>query len=239
MPISAQSVIRRATDALQDPTSIRWPVDELVRWLNDAQRAIVKIRPDALNTMVAFRCSLGSRQSLKSATATGGNAPLAAAPAKLIEIPRNVAATSSKRAVTMVPRHILDAQLPGWHALAPSVNIDHYMFDPRDPTTFYTYPPASDVAELEVMYSAYPTDITEPAPGGTFSSVTGNLALADIYADDVLNLVLSRCYSKDAEYTANAALADKYMAMVTASLGAEIAATLAVQPQAKPGAATT
>ena len=40
-------------------------------------------------------------------------------------------------------------------------------------------------------------------------------------------------------FCANAVLADKYMAMATASLGAEIAATLAVQPQAKPGAAAT
>ncbi len=232
MPISAQSVIRRATDVLQDPTSIRWPVDELVRWLNDAQRAIVKVRPDALNITTTMALALGSRQDLDNAT-------LSPPPAKLIEITRNLAATSSKRAITKVDRHIMDRQLPGWHAMAPTVNIDHYMFDPRDPKTFYVYPPAAATAQLEVMYSAYPTDIAEPAPGGTFASVTGNLALADIYADDVLNLVLSHCYNKDAEYTANAALADKYMAMATASLGAEIAATLAVQPQAKPGAATT
>lgn len=231
MPISAQSVIRRATDVLQDPTSIRWPVDELVRWLNDAQRAIVKVRPDALNITTTMALALGSRQDLD-------NAVLSPPPAKLIEITRNLAATSSKRAITKVDRHIMDRQLPGWHAMAPTVNIDHYMFDPRDPKTFYVYPPAAATAQLEVMYSAYPTDIAEPAPGGTFASVTGNLALADIYADDVLNLVLSRCYNKDAEYTANAVLADKYMAMATASLGAEIAATLAVQPQAKPGAAT-
>ena len=232
MPISAQSVIRRATDVLQDPTSIRWPVDELVRWLNDAQRAIVKVRPDALNITTTMALALGSRQDLDNAT-------LSPPPVKLIEITRNLAATSSKRAITKVDRHIMDRQLPGWHAMAPTVNIDHYMFDPRDPKTFYVYPPAAATAQLEVMYSAYPTDIAEPAPGGTFASVSGNLALADIYADDVLNLVLSRCYNKDAEYAANAALADKYMAMATASLGAEIAATLAVQPQAKPGAAAT
>lgn len=39
MPIPAQSVIRRAVETLQDNTSIRWPVGELVRYLNDGQRA--------------------------------------------------------------------------------------------------------------------------------------------------------------------------------------------------------
>ena len=231
MTIHAQSIVRRATDLLQDQTSVRWPVNELVRWLNDAQRAIVKVRPDALNITTTMALALGSRQDLD-------NANLSPPPAKLIEITRNMAATSTKRAITQVPRHILDRQLPGWHAMAPTVNIDHYMFDPRDPKTFYVYPPATSAAQLEVMYSAYPTDIAEPAPGGTFASVTGNLALADIYADDVLNLVLSRCYNKDAEFAANAVLADKYMAMAMASLGAEISATLMVQPQAKPGAGT-
>jgi len=176
MSISAQSIIRRATDLLQDQTSVRWPANELVRWLNDAQRAIVKVRPDAMNTTTTFRCSQGSRQSLASATANAGISALSPAPSKLIEITRNVAASSAKKAVRLVPREILDAQTPGWHSISPSVDILHYMFDPRDPRTFYTYPPATTAAELEVMYSAYPTDIVEPADGALYTDVTGNAA---------------------------------------------------------------
>jgi len=236
MSISAQSIIRRATDLLQDQTSVRWPANELVRWLNDAQRAIVKVRPDAMNTTTTFRCSQGSRQSLASGTANAGASPLSPAPSKLIEITRNVASTSAKKAVRLVPREILDAQTPGWHSITPSVDILHYMFDPRDPRTFYTYPPATSAAELEVMYSAYPTDITEPADGALYGDVTGDLSLPDIYADDVLNLIMYRAYSKDSEYAGNAERAGSYLNVVTASLGAEIAATMAVKPQMKPGA---
>jgi len=234
MTILAQSIIHRATDLLQDQTSVRWPANELVRWLNDAQRAIVKVRPDAMNTKAPFRCELGTRQSLKSATATGGLTPLTPAPAKLIEITRNLAATSAKKAVRLVPREILDAQTPGWHGITPVVDVLHYMFDPRDPTAFYVYPPATILAELEVMYSAYPTDITEPADGALYTAVTGNLSLPDIYADDVLNLIMAKAYSKDSEYAGNEARAAGYMNMVTASLGAEIAATIAVAPKQKP-----
>jgi len=229
MTISAQSIIHRATDLLQDQTSVRWPANELVRWLNDAQRAIVKVRPDAMNTTATMTLAAGSRQDLD-------NANLTPPPAKLIEITRNMAATSNKGAVRLVPRQILDAQTPGWHNLSGSVNILHYMFDPRDPKTFYVYPPATTAAQLEVMYSAYPSDITEPAEGSLYTAVTGNLSLPDIYSDDVLNLILYRAYSKDSEYAGNSERAAGYLGVVTQSLGAEIAATMAIQPQLKPGA---
>lgn len=224
MTISAQSIIRRATDLLQDQTSVRWPVSELVRYFNDAQRTVVKLRPDAMNTTRTMTLEAGSLQNLK-------NGNLSPVPAKLIEISRNLAATSTKQAVRLVPRNILDAQTPGWHNLAGAVTVMHYMFDPRNPTAFYVYPPATTLAQLEVMYAAYPTDIAEPADGAQYGAVTGNMSLPDIYADDVLNLVMFRAYSKDSEYAGNTERAAGYLAMVTASLGAEIAATLAVGPK--------
>ena len=224
MTIAAQSIIQRATDILQDQTSVRWPVNELIRWLNDAQRAIVKVRPDAMNTTATMTLAAGSRQDLDNAEMT----PL---PAKLIEITRNMAATSTKGAVRLVPRQILDAQTPGWHNLPGNVNILHYMFDPRDPKTFYVYPPATVLAQLEVMYAAYPTDITVVADGSLYTAVTGNISLPDIYADDILSLILAMSYAKDSEYAGNEQRAASWMAKATASLGAEIAATIAVAPK--------
>jgi len=224
MTTTAQSIIQRATDLLQDQTSIRWPVRELIRWLNDAQRSIVKARPDAMNTTATVTLAAGTRQDLD-------NMSLTPPPAKLIEITRNMAATSTKGAVTLINRKILDAQTPGWHNVTSGVNVIHYMFDGRDPKTFYVYPPATTLAQLELMYSAYPTDIADVADGVTYTAVTGNLSLPDIYADDVLNLVMYRAYSKDSEYAGDPNKAAAYLQMVTASLGAEVAATVAVGPK--------
>jgi hypothetical protein len=81
------------------------------------------------------------------------------------------------------------------------------------------------------MYSAYPTDIAVVADGSLFSAVTGNVSLPDIYADDLLNYVMAKCYQKDSEFAGNEQRAAAYLSMVTASLGAEIAATLAVAPK--------
>jgi len=224
MTTTAQSIIQRATDLLQDQTSIRWPVRELIRWLNDAQRSIVKARPDAMNTTATVTLAAGTRQDLD-------NMSLTPPPAKLIEITRNMADTSTKGAVTLINRKILDAQTPGWHNVTSGVNVIHYMFDGRDPKTFYVYPPATTLAQLELMYSAYPTDIADVADGVTYTAVTGNLSLPDIYADDVLNLVMYRAYSKDSEYAGDPNKAAAYLQMVTASLGAEVAATVAVGPK--------
>lgn len=309
MTITAQSIVRRVLDLSQDRTSIRWPLNELVRWINDAQRTIIKARPDALNTTTTMSLVAGSRQDLDSVTAnSAGTGPLSPLPAKLIEITRNLSDTETG-AVTLVQRAILDATIPGWHALTGKKAILHFMFDARDPKTFYVYPPALATAKLEVMYSAYPTDIAEPATGSNLPSesgadlpavvtgsiattvltvtavtsgilavghavsgtgvtagttitalltgtggagtytvsasqtvssttvtagpavVVGNLSVPDIFGDEVLDLTLSRVYEKDAEWAANASRSKDSKAAAVASLGAEVAGTVTVQPK--------
>ena len=230
MTIAASSILRRAVDLLQDQTSVRWPMHELVRYLNDAQRIVVKARPDTMNTATTMSLVAGARQSLKSATAdTAGTGPLTPAPSKLIEITRNMAGDLS--AVTKVERKMMDAGERGWYNATPAISIKHFMFDERDPTAFYTYPPALSTSKVEVMYSAYPTDIAEPAVGTIWSDVVGNISLPDIYGDDLLNIVLAYAYSKDSEYAGNDNRAQNYRTLVANSLGSDIAATLAVAPK--------
>jgi len=227
MALTAQSIILRAVGVLQDTTSIRWPANELVRWLNDGQREVVMYRPDSMTTTTTITLAAGTRQTISALTPS---------PAKLIEITRNMASTSTKQAVRLVPRQILDAQTPGWHNLTGAVNILHYMFDPRDPKAFYVYPPATTSAQLEVTYAAFPTDVTEPADGALYSAVTGNVSIPDIYGNALLDYILYRAYSKDSEYAGNAQRAQASYAAFANTLGVEIKATVMVQPQMKPGA---
>ncbi len=218
MPISAQSIIRRAVETLQDTTSVRWPVNELVRYLNDGQREIVLYRPDSMVTNATVTCVAGTKQALP----TNG--------AKLIEVIRNAAATSAKKSVRMINREILDAQTPGWHNITGSVDILHFMYDPRDPKTFYVYPPATTSAQLDIVYAAYPTDITEPADGALYTAVTGNISLPDIYGNALLEFVLYRAFMKDSEYAGNAQRAQAHYAAFANTIGIEIKATVAVAP---------
>ena len=217
MPIPAQSIIRRCVETLQDNTSIRWPVSELVRYLNDAQREVILYRPDAAVTNASVPLVTGSRQNLPA----GGT--------KLVEVVRNSAGT--KRAVRMVNREILDAQLPGWHAQAGVTEILHYMYDPREPRVFYVYPPAAATgAAVDLSYASMPADIAEPSDGALYTSVTGNLGVPDIYGNAVQDYVLYRAYTKDSEYAGNAARAQAHYGAFATALGVEVKATVAMAP---------
>ena len=186
MHITAQSIIRRCIETLQDNTSVRWPVNELVRYLNDGQREVVLHRPDAMVTSATVTCVPGTKQTLP---ANG---------AKLIEVVRNARAAGTKRAVRMVNREILDAQTPGWHAIAGTDDVLHFMYDPRDPRVFYVYPPATAATQLDIVYAAYPADITEPADGALFTAVTGNISLPDIYGNALQDYILYRATARTA-----------------------------------------
>lgn len=215
MPIAAQSLIRRCVETLQDPTSVRWPISELVRYLNDGQREVVLYRPDSMVTSTSRSLATGTRQTLPNGS-------------KLIEVVRNTGGT--KRAIRMVNREILDAQTPGWHNLTGATDILHYMYDPRDPTVFYVYPPAATGASVEIVYAAYPVDIVEPADGSLYTAVSGNISLPDIYGNVIQDYILYRAYTKDSEYAGNAQRAQAHYAAFANALGIEIKATVAVAP---------
>jgi hypothetical protein len=232
MTIAAQAIVLRTVNILQDTSLIRWAANELVRWLNDGQREVIVYRPDAISTTATMTLAAGTRQSL-------GSAGLTLPPVKLIEVTRNLAASSTKLAVRLVPRAILDSHVPGWHTVTGSVNVENYVFDPRDPKTFYVYPPATSSAQLEVVYGAYPTDITEPADGAAYTTITGNISLPDSYSNCLLDYILYRAYTKDSEYAGNAQRAQMHYGAFTAALVAEVKATLAVQPQMSPGVGPT
>ena len=215
MASTAQSIIRRCVEISQDMTSVRWPISEVCRYYNDGQREIVLQRPDALSTNAAKALDAGSKQTLP----TGG--------LKLIEVVRN----TGGGAVRLTNREVLDAQIPGWHTLTGVTAIKHFMYDPRDPRVIYVYPPAGAGASLDIVYAKAPTDISEAADGGTYSNVaTTALELPEIFAGPLIDYVLYRMYSKDAEYAGNAARAQAHYTAFANALGMEIKATVAVAP---------
>ena len=215
MAIPANSIIRRVVETLQDPTSIRWPVPELVRYLNDGQREVKLHRPDTVRQTGDIALVPGSRQKLPA------NAD------KLIEIWHNKA---SKRAVQMVDRRILDDQTPGWHALPGSADILHYTYDPRVPTEFFVYPPASGGSSLVGAFSVNPTDIAEPADGSLYTAVVGDVAVIDALANCLQDYILYRAYTKDSEYAGNGARAQGHYAAFANALGIEVKGTMGVMP---------
>ena len=222
--VKVVELIDRAQTILQDTTSVRWSVLELQKWINDAYREISLLRPDANAQTGTFTCVEGTRQVLTSQFSEA---------IKLLDIVRNVAATSNKYAVRLIDRNTLDEQRVGWHAEASTVDLQHYMFDPRLPKEFMVYPPATTSAQLEVVYASIPAahalDTEELDPNGTD---TTTINLDDSYANAILDYMLYRAYSKDAEFASNAQRAVAHYQAMQSSLGIKTASDMAAQPGA-------
>jgi hypothetical protein len=241
MAINAQSVVRRVVDGLQDSTSVRWTLRELVRYLNDGQREIIMYRPDAMVTNASL--ALTANQAKQNLPVTG------AVGTKLIDIVRNTG--GSKRAIRMINREILDAQFPNWQGTANTgTEILHFMYDARDPKTFYVYPPAGTGSSVEAVYAALPSEIAAPIDGAVLPAdsatdttsptmVLGTISVPDIYANVLADYILYRAYNKDSEYAGNSARAQAYYASFANALGIEIKATIAVAPATKGSPLTT
>ena len=156
MTVTVQSVIDRAQTVLQDTTGVRWPVvAELVLWINDAQREIALLKPDASATNATVTLATGTKQDIPN----GGN--------RLLRVVRNMSAASSgtgKRSVRIVDREVLDAQSPDWHDptvagdAAHTTIVKHYVYDDANPRNFYVYPGVAGSAYLEIIYMAYMKD---------------------------------------------------------------------------------
>jgi hypothetical protein len=215
---SAQSIIKRVVGTLQDPTHERWKVDELVRFLNDGQLEIVAARPDTTATTAVISLGVGARQSIPTTAV------------KLLAVQHN--ASGRRRAVSLVDKQLLDAQVPGWQSMTASTEVVHYTHDLREPRTFYVYPPAANGAAVEASYTAMPTAVAEPTQGeaASITNVSGDIGVPDIFANALTDYVLYRAYMKDAE-TNNPQLAQVHYQQFTALLGAEINAAMVVAPK--------
>lgn len=219
MAIPAQDIIKQAAvDQLQDPDSVHWPVAELCRAFNAGQREIIVYRPDATSAVTTVPLASGAQQAL---------------PATACKLLGQVRNTSGKANVRLVDREVMDANFPAWQSDSTSATITNYMYDERDPTVFWVYPPAAS-ASVDMLLSLYPTDISIPAdPDATWEAVTGNCSVADEYTTALLDFILYRAFLKDAEYGANSPRTQEHYRRFAEAMGIELQGTVVASPRTK------
>ena len=210
----------RADDLLQDTGGTRWPEAERIHWLNDGQRAVVILRPDAnaINAQIALNTA-DTKQTLPA----GG--------IRWMDVRRNMGALGGVAGspIKVIDRETLDAIQPTWHQ-ALGTEIKYFVFDPRDPKTIYVTPlpknGGTNVHYVEALYVALPTDCIAPSVQST-----ATISLDPIYSNALLEYLLYRSYLKDAEYGGiggRAAL--HYQAFVT-ELGLKSKVDVEIQPE--------
>jgi len=210
MATSVTDIFRRVRHLIQDGAAIRWRDEELLLWLNDAQRELLLFKPDANAVAATFTCAAGTRQTLPA----GG--------IQLLDIPRN----TSGRVVRRVQRAVLDAERPDWHSETGATVVRWFCYDARTPTVFYVSPPSNGTASVELLYGAIPDTL----------SMDDDIGLADIYVGPLVDYVCYRAYAKDSDFAQSAERAKMfYNSFYTAMTGKQLAELESVQP---PGEST-
>ena len=207
--ITGANLLLRIEDSLQDTTNVRWSEAELLRYINDAQREIVNLRPEASAAHANVQLSTGTEQAIPDVGL------------RLIKVVRNMSAAggsaTGKRTIRIVDREILDTLEPDWHdpavtgEAAHTTSVKHYVFDEDDPRKYYVYPGVAGNAYVEIVFSRTPTDL---------ANTSATLYIDDIYANAVIDYALYRAYLKDAEFAGNQQRAGMHYQLFTSSLGA-------------------
>jgi hypothetical protein len=212
--ISVAGILARTDDILLDADRVRWPLDERLRWINEAAGAIIVRRPQARARTLVASLEGGSLQQLPDAGC------------QFLDMVRNVGPDGAipGRAIRRTDRQLLDDTDPDWHAGTASSTVKHFTYDDRTPTCFYVYPPALAGTKVQIVISEMPPAVE-----------TGDDAL-DIqpqYLEPIVNYVCYRAKAKDSEY-ANAAEAGAFYAAFQDALGMNAQAKAEASPN-QPG----
>lgn len=215
--ILASAIIDKAEIILLDTTNTRWPTSELLGWLNDGQREVCIHKPDACVVNKAVQLAAGTKQRIGIDSNNTADAVM------FLDMPRNLGddGLTPGPAIRPVSREILDTQQPDWHTGTAYSEVKHFTYDPRDPKHVYVFPRQDGTAYVEMVYAASPADL---------GSLAAAINVDDIYHNPLLDYVLYRAYSKDAEYAANVARATAHYQAFANAMGLRTAAMGMLNP---------
>ena len=192
--ILASTIIDKAAVQLTDLGNDRWTRSELLGWLNDAQRQIVLLSPQTNNKVEVVKLDAGTRQTIP----TDGW--------RFLNVIRYMGTDGTKpgRAVRLVSQELLDASDPNWHGAKQEDVPKNFIFNEQEQDIFYVYPPNTGRGYAQINYAPVPTGITSEA---------SPIQVNDIYQTAILDYILYRACSKDAEYAPGLQLASGYLSM--------------------------
>lgn len=196
MGINASEIIIRAADVLQDTEHVRWTVDELLRWINDAAREIIMYRPSAHSVTKVVPLKSGTYQEIPGDGV------------QLLDVIRNMGSDGARAGsvIRRTDRNLLSDQDPGWHHTSPGSAVYHYTFDDRNPKGFYVWPAAREGLHVEMLYASLPPGVVNQ---------DDELDMGGEYVNPIVSYVAFRAFSKDSEYSQGSIAAAHYQAFAT------------------------
>lgn len=182
-----------------DQDGVRWTSDELLRYVAAAQLQIVHLKPDALSSTQNIQL-----QTEKNLQTVPENA------LRLLNVVRNIDDDGFGRTVTQTTLMAMNESYPNWPEDIGS-EIKHWMYDPeKDRKKFYVYPKPDSGIEIECVLAI------RPAISLALNEV---MQLEDQWYNQVVDFVLFRAYSKDADYASMSAKAQQHLDSFYNALG--------------------
>lgn len=207
MAVLVSDILTRVRTQLVDQTEpLRWSDDELLRHLNDGQRTIAAMQPDAAQKIGAMKMVAGTRQQIPADGIS------------LLNVTRNMGndGQTPGRTCRIIQRDIIDNQNPGWHSDPKATVVTNYIYDPLDQKGFFVYPPSNGSGYVEINYQYNPAD----------ALLDGEISLPDIYLTPLMDYTLFRAHMKDADSAGGQQLASLFLqAFTTFVTGASDATT--------------
>lgn len=229
MSINAAATLSRAMTILQDETGVRWPLAELRQWFNDALREITLLKPTAASSSVVVALDPGTYQKLPARFT------------RVLRVTRNLRAQQDSprlggRPIRTVDRDMLDSQAPDWHderRMRRAREVRNACVDDAEPTAFWVYPGNDGKGFVEVVASKIPDGIPAPAQHlDDLASYAATIELQDIYSNVLLDYVLYRAFSKEAQFAGSAQRAAAYYQQFVGALHASSANDAQLSPNA-------
>lgn len=225
--MQARDIMTRARIVLQDEESVRWPLSELAGWINDGLREISKQVPSAFASTEDLTLVEGVRQTLPDAYA------------RMLRPIANAAFVGADRrprqAVTVVDQRILDVTQPDWHSeRRRQQQVRHVMLDEAEPRAFYVYPSNDGTGRLRAVVARRFTPVVASGVVTALTSYAAEVAVDDLYSNALVDYVLYRAFSKDAQFAGSVQRAGAHFGQFASAINMQVGADASMSPNRKP-----
>ena len=189
--ILASTIISATGTILQDPSNVRWSSADLLQYINDGEKVILVLKPDAYMLDTTFVLVAGVRQSIPASGVVFRDSP----------VNMGTDGTTQGHSIAFIDKDELDIHNPDWPTDDAAASVIRVIYNQDDPKKFYCYPPqpTSGFGYLRWPYAAIPADI---------AAASNSINLDDIYKEPLIQWCLYKSYSRDSKDAANKALAD-------------------------------
>lgn len=244
---TVREVLYRVSVLQQDlvPQFARWPENQTVMWLDDAQMAVWKFLPLAASRVDAIKLRAGTLQSIESIApadclaGSGANPTVPVLGTQLLNLVNNLGTDglTPGRAIRLTSREMMDAQNPDWHTVARSA-VESYMFDPETPRHFYVTPGVSGAVWVRAAYTAQPAKIPNTGTFGAelYKWADANatlISIGDEHIDDLVNYVMARSWMRNSQNAGDPQKAATFGGAFLNSLNGKVAAITGNNPNLK------